>query len=188
MCRVKQIKRQVVGGLLLVLLIGFIVAVPTLPLISAKPVSASFLAPVKANKAVVFFGFRSCNKVCPITLSTLANVINRFQSDGLDTTEQTNLPQVIFVDIDSASDDDSALKFAQQYHPSFIGLHVSMAQLDYFSAQFGLNINNQNGVLTHQGRSYLLTRVDNERWILIKTFNPSGLTYQALQAALSQGQ
>ncbi|MCJ8318830.1 MAG: hypothetical protein MJK12_04300 [Colwellia sp.] len=69
-------KTKVILSLLLwVLLIGFILLLPWLPLAVEKEISTTFLDETTANKAIVFFGFRGCDDTCPTTLMVLANLV-----------------------------------------------------------------------------------------------------------------
>lgn len=166
------------GAILIAVLLSLVLIVPTLPLLSSKPINTHLLEDVHSKEALIFFGFRHCDNACPITLSILANAMDKLSAP---------LPSVIFVDIDSTSDNQSAKQFAQQFHPSFIGVHVTPLELGKLSDQFSLNIVQQNDLISHQGRTYLLTKrlVDKQpQWSLRTTFNINNLSLSELQSAL----
>jgi len=78
----------------------FIFTVPFIPLTLDQQLDQqldiSFLDQHGNKNALVFFGFRGCNDVCPMTLSILSRLL-----DSQPNTQQW--PQVIFVDIDAES-------------------------------------------------------------------------------------
>jgi len=128
------------------------------------------------ENALVFFGFRGCSDVCPMTLSILSQLINSQKNSSL-------WPQVIFVDIDVNSDSAQASEFAKQFHPSFAGLHISFEELTQISGKFGLNIQQKNSQILHLGKTYLLRRKVND-WSLVKIYNPNSFSVKTLRYEL----
>ncbi len=170
-------KPKVVLSLLLwVLLIGFILLLPWLPLAVEKEISATFLDDITANKAIVFFGFRGCDDTCPTTLMVLANLLKA-------ETRVVEQPQVIFIDVDSNSSTDAADNFAKLFHPRFIGYHPTKAELKVLIAEFGLNVKQRGSQINHKGRTYQLQKQQGQ-WQLTKAYNPNTFTVDTLIANL----
>lgn len=174
---VKKEKLKTFTGLTLWLaLIFFIFAMPFVPLSLDKKMDVSFLQHVDSENALVFFGFQGCSNVCPVTLSTLSQLLT-IQEDT------SKWPQVIFVDIDIHSDTQQASKFAKQFHPSFIGMHLAPQEITKISAKFGLNIKQKNSQISHLGKTYLLRRIAKD-WRLVKIYNAKNLSINNLNNQL----
>ncbi len=177
---VKGMSKSFIGlGLWLILLI-FIFSIPFIPLALDKELKVSFLDQYGNENALVFFGFRGCSNVCPMTLSILSQLINSQKNSSL-------WPQVIFVDIDANSDSAQASNFAKQFHTSFVGLHIPPEELTNITGKFGLNIKQQNNKISHLGKTYLLRRKEND-WKLVKIYNPNSFSMKTLQNELFQSQ
>jgi len=168
--------KEFIGLILWCVLLTFIFYIPFMPQALEKKLKASFLAQDGNESALVFFGFRGCSNVCPMTLSKLSQLINSQKNSSL-------WPQVIFVDIDANSSSAQASVFAKQFHTSFVGLHISTEELTSISGKFGLNIKQQNNNISHLGKTYLLKRKTNE-WKLVKIYNPNSLSIKSLQSEL----
>ncbi|MGK0372487.1 MAG: protein SCO1/2 [Glaciecola sp.] len=173
----KDKKGIAIGITLWLILIVFIFYVPLIPLTSDKQLDPPFLNENGTNSAVVFFGFRGCSNVCPMTLSILQRLLNSQQNEAY-------WPQIIFVDIDIDSSSALASDFAKKFHPSFVGYHTSPEELLQLSAKLGLNIQQQSSQIMHLGKTYLLHRKSNG-WRLIKTYNPESFSAETLQKELS---
>jgi len=157
-------------------LIAFIFAIPFIPLTLNEELDVSFLDQKGNESALVFFGFQGCSDVCPMTLSTLRQLIDSQQNSS-------QWPQVVFVDIDVNSNSLAASNFAKQFHSSFVGLHMPFEQLTDISAQFGLNIKQKENQILHLGKTYLLRR-KNKVWSLVKIYNPNSISVKTLQNEL----
>jgi len=170
-------KYKVIAGLCLWLfLVSFAFVLPFIPQPVNQQVDSSFLDTQGSKTALVFFGFTGCSDVCPLTLS----IINKLF------TEQTNSalwPQVVFVDIDSNSNEHQAANYAKQFHQAFVGTHIPLENLGKISAQFGLNSKQQNNSIVHVGKTYLLQR-ELTQWRLVKVFSPNSLSVALLQKEL----
>ncbi len=165
-----------IGFALWFLLIIFIFSIPFVPLTLDKKLDISFLDPKGNENALVFFGFRGCSNVCPMTLSILRQLFDSQKNPSL-------WPQVFFVDIDANSSSVRASSFAKQFHASFIGLHIPTEKLNEVSKQFGLNINQEGNQIAHLGKTYLLQRKVND-WTLVKIYNPNSFSVETLQEEL----
>lgn len=72
---------------------------------------------------LVFFGFTNCPDVCPLGLSTIADVM-----DGLG--EDAGRVQPLFVSIDPERDTPAAMAdYVPAFHPAIVGLTGSTAQV-----------------------------------------------------------
>jgi cytochrome oxidase Cu insertion factor (SCO1/SenC/PrrC family) len=164
------------GGSLWAVLVAFIFYVPFMPLTLEKKVDVPFLDNKGNKAALVFFGFHSCSDVCPLMLSQISRLL-RTEVD------MDDWPQVIFVDIDMGSNSALASAYAKQFHPSFIGHHVTTEELSQLTIMFGLNVKQESDRITHLGKTYLLHYV-NDNWTLIKAYNPESFSVEGLHKAL----
>lgn len=77
---------------------------------------ARHLADFKGKAVVVFFGYTQCPDVCPTTLLSMREVLNRLGNDA-------GRVQVVFVTLDPARDTPQVLaEYVTAFHPSFVGL------------------------------------------------------------------
>jgi len=165
------------GITLWALLVAFIFYIPFIPQTVDKKVQTSFLAPSGAHNALVFFGFKGCSNVCPLTLAILQQLVDSLPAE-------VTPPQVIFVDIDEYSSSEEASTYAKQFHQSFYGYHVPQSELPQLSAQFGLNIEQFGSEISHLGKTYFLQR-NAQEWQLVKAFNPSTFSVKILKKELN---
>jgi len=165
-----------IGFALWFLLIIYIFSIPFIPLTLNKKLDTSFLDPKGNEHALIFFGFRGCSNVCPMTLSILRQLFDSQKNASL-------WPQVVFVDIDANSNSVNASSFAKQFHTSFIGLHIPTDELSEVSNQFGLNIKQEGNQIAHLGKTYLLQRKASD-WKLVKIYNPNSFSVETLQKEL----
>ena len=106
---------KILSGLVLwLLLIIVIFGFPFIPFNLDKKMDTPFLSQHGSDNALIFFGFQGCGDVCPTTLITLKQLLNRQENTSL-------WPHVIFVDIDVSSNSEDASRFAKQFHTSFTG-------------------------------------------------------------------
>jgi len=74
------------------------------------------LADFRGKAVVIFFGYMQCPDVCPTTLSTLAEAMQRLGSDAGNV-------QVLFVTVDPERDTAELLShYVTAFNPSFLGL------------------------------------------------------------------
>jgi len=165
-----------IGFSLWLLLIIFIFSIPFMPLTLNKKLDTSILDQEGNDNALIFFGFRGCSNVCPMTLSILSQLFDSQKNPSL-------WPQVVFVDIDANSNSAQASNFAKQFHASFIGLHIPTEELNEVSIKFGLNIKQEGNQISHLGKTYLLQRKVND-WSLVKIYNPNSFSVETLQKEL----
>jgi len=170
-----ETSKRILGIGLWLTLIAVIALVPLLPLSVDKPIYTPFILDEDKDKSLVFFGFSKCDSVCPTTLSSL--------SDTLDKIDESQWPAVYFIDIDANSSQDRANRYAKQFHSSFNALYPSRSLMEQLSAEFGLNIRSNNGDIAHRGRTYLLER-RGSRWWLSKIYHPEPLSLAMISDAL----
>ncbi len=168
--------KRLFGLALWLVLLLFIFSIPFMPLVLDKELDVSFLDENGNKQALVFFGFRGCSDVCPMTLSILKQLFDSQENSS-------QWPQVIFVDIDAHSNTTQAEKFAKQFHSSFVGLHVLPENITELSDKFGLKIKQRNEQISHLGKTYLLRRIADD-WRLVKIFNPNSFSVETMQNEL----
>jgi protein SCO1/2 len=165
-----------IGLALWFFLIAFIFSTPFIPLTLDEEIDVSFLDQEGNENALVFFGFRACSDVCPMTLSILRQLVDS-------QVNTSKWPQVVFVDVDLSSSSLEASNYAKQFHTSFVGLHISNEKLIEVSTKFGLNIKQEGNQITHLGKTYLLRR-EAKDWKLVKIYNPNSLSVETLKKEL----
>lgn len=117
---------------------------------------------------LMFFGFTHCGMVCPATMSALNTMYQTLQK----TLPKDELPQVVFVSIDTQRDTVKRLhEFIQAYNTHFIGVRAEkseteklMQQLHIISAK--MQAKNGNYTLDHTADIFV--------------FNPNGELHSTL--------
>jgi len=88
------------------------------------------LADFKGKAVIVFFGYTQCPDVCPTTLLSMREVIDRLGSDG-------GRVQVLFVTLDPARDTQQLLaQYVTAFNPGFIGLRGDEAATTAAAREF----------------------------------------------------
>jgi len=88
------------------------------------------LADFKGKAVVVFFGYTQCPDVCPTTLLSMREVLNRLGNDA-------GRVQVVFVTLDPARDTPQVLaEYVTAFHPSFVGLRGDEATIAAVARDF----------------------------------------------------
>jgi protein SCO1/2 len=81
------------------------------------------LSDYRGKLVVLFFGYRSCPDVCPLTLANVERALTTLGSSAADV-------QVIMISVDPERDaPDDVAAYAQAFSPQFVGVTGSMAQL-----------------------------------------------------------
>ncbi|HKE43766.1 MAG TPA: SCO family protein [Steroidobacteraceae bacterium] len=89
---------------------------------------------LEGHWSLMFFGFTHCPGICPMTLTTLAQV--RKQLGGLPNAE---LPQVVLVSVDPERDTPERLAgYVARFDPTFTGVTGSGTAIDEFTAALGI--------------------------------------------------
>lgn len=156
-------------------LVATIVGFNLVPLQSNKTVDLPFFQSDK-NQALVFFGFPSCESVCPMTMTHISQMIKQIPNEA-------DRPEVLFINIKLDDSNGSSQQYANYFGKNFIGYQPSEKELNHLTSEFGLNIQRQGSNISHKGRTYLLNRHD-DRWVLVKSFNPSEYSLELLNRDL----
>lgn len=83
---------------------------------------------------LMFFGFTHCPGICPMTLTTLADVRKRLHD--LPPGDQ---PQIVLVSVDPERDTAEALaQYVVKFDPSIIGVTGPVEAIDTFAADLGI--------------------------------------------------
>ncbi|WP_157670583.1 SCO family protein [Chitinibacter sp. GC72] len=119
------------------------------------------LADYAGKVVVIFFGYTSCPDVCPTTLAELRTTMAELK-------EQAKDVQVLFISVDPERDTQSLLsQYVPAFHPSFIGLSGSKAQIDAvvksYRAIYQKQGKDKNYTVDHTAGSYLLDRSGQTR-------------------------
>jgi protein SCO1/2 len=89
---------------------------------------------LKGRWSLLFFGFTHCPGICPMTLTTLAQV--RKQLVGLDEDE---LPQVVLVSVDPERDTPARMAdYVAKFDSSFMGVTGTPSAIDEFTGALGI--------------------------------------------------
>ena len=115
--------------------------------VSASDFEATYLA--------VFFGYTSCPDVCPLTLSKLSRAL------GLMGESEARV-QVIFISVDPERDTPDRLReYLESFHPSFLGLTGTEAELREvaggFGAYFARSGEGDDYTVDHTARTYIVS-------------------------------
>jgi len=88
---------------------------------------------------LLYFGYTFCPDVCPTSLSDLARVQRELDDDGENV-------QVIMVTVDPQRDTPQKLaEYVNFFHPTFIGLSGSKAEIDAAAEGFGVYYEQHEG-------------------------------------------
>lgn len=94
--------------------------------------SPAVLSKYRGKVVALAFGFSYCTRVCPVTLSNLAQVFKQLGPAAADV-------QVIFVSVDPDRDSPGRLReFLQAFNPTFLGATGTRAQLDAVRQAYGV--------------------------------------------------
>lgn len=119
---------------------------------------------LKGHWNLVFFGFTNCPDLCPTALATLNNAYK------LLATQQTPLPQIIFISVDPEQDNSARiLQYLNSFNPQFIGATGSEEQLNKLTQQLSVIFGK---VMPAHGEHYT---IDHSGTIVI--INPEGKFY-----------
>jgi protein SCO1/2 len=114
------------------------------------------LARYRGKVVVLYFGFTSCPKICPTTLSVLARARRELGADAADL-------QVVYVTVDPETDDAPRMRaYLAQYDASFVGGTGSAADLEAVRSAYGVEASRvaaaQGSGFSHSSSTYLIDR------------------------------
>ncbi|WP_035383269.1 SCO family protein [Ferriphaselus sp. R-1] len=118
------------------------------------------LADYRGKIVALFFGYTHCPDVCPTTLADLSQVMAKLGKDA----EQV---QVLFISLDPARDTPAMLaEYVPAFHPAFLGLSGTPAEIDRAAHAFGITWSKQLGnsgnyTLDHSAGTYLIDPVSH---------------------------
>lgn len=108
---------------------------------------------------LLYFGYTACPDVCPTSLATTAAALKTLSP------EELAQIQPIFISVDPERDNGERLmNYAKYFHPSFIGVTGTAAQLAQVAKQYGVfyrkvDSNSAMGyLLDHSAQTYLVSK------------------------------
>jgi protein SCO1/2 len=114
------------------------------------------LAEFKGRAVILFFGYTHCPDVCPITMSSLRELMPLMGANG-------QRVQVLFVTVDPERDTPPLLaQYVPAFHPSFLGLYGDAAATAKVAAEFKVFYRKQPGAnpasytVDHTAGSYVI--------------------------------
>jgi protein SCO1/2 len=122
------------------------------------------LSDQKGKIVLLFFGYTSCPDICPTTLAEMKLAL---ENSG----EQAGSVQVIFVSVDPERDTPEVVqRYAEHFHPSFIGLSGSPSELEKIWKDYGVfreSVQMENSevgyIVNHTARTILIDADGNMR-------------------------
>jgi protein SCO1/2 len=109
--------------------------------------------------SLVFFGFTTCPDICPTTLSTLNQVVEKLHKEpGIP------MPKIIFVSVDPQRDTPEKLKqYVEHFNKDFLAITGNDTQLTEFSRQLGVvyekvYLDDSEYLVDHSGSIALINR------------------------------
>lgn len=121
-----------------------------------RPVTDKALA---GKYRLMYFGYTFCPDVCPTDMQRLAQGFRAFEASDPDRAAKV---QPIFVTVDPARDTPAVVKqFTAAFHPRFLGLSGSQAQVDAALKAFRVYANKAGGdrenyLMDHSAIAYLM--------------------------------
>lgn len=174
--KVNLLFRNVIGGIILLVMISIVFVVPFADLVTKKEIDNHLIGQVldteKGRNALIFFGFEKCGDLCPETMLELKKFSDKHN-------ESDNFPQIVFIDIDKDSNQKNAERYAKMFNEKFVGYFPSNEEFEKLKMFFGLNIQQSGELISHVGRVYLLERIDH-RWWIRKAYSPKGISIEKL--------
>jgi protein SCO1/2 len=120
----------------------------------------------RGKAVVVLFGFTHCPDVCPTALSDMAKAVRALGDRERDV-------QVLFVTVDPARDTAEVLRqYVPAFHPAFIGLRGSEAEVAAVTKDFKVYANQRPGktaetyTVDHSAQSFVFDREGRLRLLL----------------------
>lgn len=97
------------------------------------------LSDYEGEIVLLYFGYTFCPDICPTTLSELSNVQRQLDDAG-------EKIQVVMVTVDPQRDTPENLgKYVTHFHPDFVGLSGTKAEIDAAGEIFGVYYEKQEG-------------------------------------------
>lgn len=108
---------------------------------------------LKGHWSLLFFGFTTCEIVCPTTLATLNKTYKILQNN----LPESLLPQVVFISIDPENDTQSRLnQFVTSFNPRFIGARADINETMLLEKQLFISTKKINNTINHSAEILLM--------------------------------
>ena len=159
--------------LLLGCLIGLLLAIPFFPVKSNREVTLPRLNNIEGQYALFFFGFPGCADACPIALTALNQVYQRFQKE-----RPEDSLSVVFIDLTPPVNPDdlegsqeimeaAANVYARSFNEQFQAIYLGPDEMTKAKYIFGLKFSppDEFGTIQHKGWIYLLNKKDGVWWV-----------------------
>ena len=112
------------------------------------------LKDLRGSVVLIFFGYTSCQNVCPISLATISNVFSQMSPDKLKRTK------ALFISLDPEKDNPAKLKqYTNYFHPNILGLTEDIKVLTKVAEQYGVNY--QKTIDPDSTLGYVISHSDN---------------------------
>lgn len=132
----------------------------TLTHVAGNPVA---LADFEDQIVLLYFGYTFCPDVCPTTMADLARVQREVDDDGDEV-------QVIMITVDPDRDTSAVVHdYATSFHPDFIGLSGTEAEIAAVAAPWGVYYQKQEGtaatgyLVDHTARVFVVDKAGRYR-------------------------
>ena len=144
------------------------------------------LSDLKGQVVVLFFGYSQCPDVCPISLATLSQALDRLDE------QQLSRVTGVFISVDHKRDKPKELQlYAAYFHENFIGLTGTEEQINKAARLYGakhyevaLDGSAFGYSVNHSASSYLITP-DGELRFIFPHNTPSSVLTEAIQHLLA---
>ncbi len=145
---------------------------------SGRPVTAADFA---GTVDIVYFGYTHCPDVCPLTLSHLAESVQRLGSQARDV-------RILFISVDPVRDTPQVLKaYTRAFSPQAVGLTGSMQQIRdvtrryHVAFDYGQKDQYGNYVVDHSAAIYIFDAKGRGRLIGSEASKPEQITHDLRQ-------
>lgn len=138
------------------------VAAPDFTLTTAGDRQVS-LSDFEGKVVAIYFGYTFCPDVCPETMFELGQVQRQVD-------DEADEMQVIMISVDPERDTPQVMgEYMAHFHPSFVGLTGTMAEIDEVAQDYGVYYQHHEGtaasgyLVDHTARVYVIDRKGNIR-------------------------
>jgi protein SCO1/2 len=134
-------------------------------------------AALEGHWTLMFFGFTHCPGICPMTLTTLADVRKRLHDLA-----PGDLPQIVLVSLDPERDTPEQLaQYVVRFDPSTVGVTGPAPAIDQFAASLGIthrkvSTGGSDYMIDHSAVVLLLDPQGREAAVFSPPHNPEQLS------------
>lgn len=153
-------RKKIFGFVLILASIMLVLLLPLIPVKMNREVDFFALNSIEENIALLYFGYPSCNSICPTALMTL----NQIYQSYLPQTDKASL-SILFVNLIPDATIESSRNFVNGFNKNFKVLTLTEKEMSKAKSTFGLRFSSlqEDGQLFHKGYSYLLKR-ESDVW------------------------